>query len=651
MQHPIDHVLREERLFMPPEHFKNNAHLRSLEEYHRLWQESVDQPDVFWDRQAREHLEWMKPWKNVLEWEPPHAKWFQGGQINVSSNCIDRHARTWRKNKAALIWEGEPGDRRVITYGELLREVCQVAAALRDLGVKRGDRVTLYLPLVPELPIAMLACTRIGAVHSVVFAGFSSQALADRNNDAKAKVVITADGGWRKGAIVGLKEQVDLALDDSPTVKKTLVLRRTGQNITMKAGRDVWWHDAVESRAGRLDPEPMESEDPLFLLYTSGSTGKPKGILHTTAGYLLGATLSSRYVFDLKDTDTYWCTADAGWITGHSYLVYGPLSCGATVVLYEGAPLCPDPGRFWRMIERMGVTIFYTAPTAIRTFMRAGDEWPSRYDLSSLRLLGSVGEPINPKAWMWYRETIGGGRCPVVDTWWQTETGSIMITPIPGVTPTVPGSATLPFFGVDPQIVDGDGKPVETDQGGYLVINRPWPSMLRNIYGDETRFRQQYWQRFPGKYCTGDGARRDANGYFWIMGRIDDVLNISGHRLSTMEIESLLVGHSDVAEAAVVGIPHPIKGEGLVCFVTPKLLPKTLNKEHLIEALSEHLVKSIGPLARPDKVILTESLPKTRSGKIMRRILRDLAAGQETAGDVSTLEDRSVLQSLRLTDE
>lgn len=645
----ITSVLKETRQFPPPEAFQQRAHIRSMDEYERLWKYSRDEPEQFWSEQADSLLEWNQRWTQVLDWKPPHAKWFVGGKINACVNCVDRHVLTARKNKAALIWEGEPGDTRVLTYGDLHREVCKLANVLHDLGLVAGDVVTVYMPLVPELAITVLACARLGLTHSVVFGGFSSEALADRNNDAKAKAVITADGGWRRGKIVPLKENVDGSLAKSPTVKKVIVLKRTGQPVTMESGRDLWWHDLMNDASPRHEPEAFDSEHPLFVLYTSGSTGKPKGILHTTAGYLLGAALSTKYVFDLQDDDTYWCTADIGWITGHSYLVYGPLANGATAVMYEGAPNWPDEGRFWQIIEKYRVSTLYTAPTAIRSFIRWGEHWPKKYDLSSLRLLGTVGEPINPEAWMWYRDVIGGGRCPIVDTWWQTETGSIMITPLPGVTPTTPGTATRPFFGVVPEVVDKSGNALPDNVGGFLVISKPWPSMLRTILGDDERYRQQYWSAVPGKYFTGDGARRDESGYFWIMGRVDDVLNVSGHRLSTMEVESALVSHDKVAEAAVVARPHDLKGEAIVCFVT--LEGGQTASDSLKKELTEHVVAQIGALARPEEIRFTDALPKTRSGKIMRRLLRDVAAGRESTGDTTTLDDFSVLARLRADDE
>ena len=645
----ISSFLKEDRSFPPPAAFQARAAINSISEYDRLWNYAAEQPERFWAEQAESLLSWARRWDRVLDWQIPHAKWFVGAKLNVSYNCVDRHLATWRKNKAAIIWEGEAGETRVLTYNDLHREVCRCANALKSLGIKKCDRVTIYMPLVPELAIAMLACARIGATHNVVFGGFSAEAIADRNNDAQARLVITADGGWRRGGLVPLKHTVDAALLKSPTVENVLVLRRTGHEVTMQPGRDVWWHDTVDKASLDCPAEPLDSEHPLFLLYTSGSTGKPKGILHTTAGYLLHATLTSKLVFDLKDDDTYWCTADVGWVTGHSYVVYGLLANGATTLMYEGAPNHPDWGRFWQIVERHRVNILYTAPTAIRAIARQGSDIPARYDLSSLRLLGTVGEPINPETWMWYRDVIGGGRCPIVDTWWQTETGGIMIAPLPGATPTIPGSATRPFFGIVPDVVDIHGKSVEAGQGGFLVIKKPWPGMLRTIWGDDGRFKTQYWSQVPGVYFTGDGARRDQNGYYWIMGRIDDVLNVSGHRLSTMEIESALVSHSAVAEAAVVGAPHELKGEGIHAFVT--LEASTVPSPGLKLSLVEHVVAQIGALARPESISFTDALPKTRSGKIMRRLLRDIAAGRESTGDTTTLEDYSVLAKLRDSEE
>jgi acetyl-CoA synthetase len=645
----ITSTLREVRRFTPSSQFASAAHVSSLSGYGRLWQRSTEAPEIFWGEVAEKELSWFKKWSQVLAWDSPHAKWFVDGKINASYNCLDRHLRTWRRNKAAIIWEGEPGETKTLTYSALHREVCLFANGLKSLGLKPGDRASIYMPLIPEAVIAMLACARIGVTHSVIFGGFSADAIADRNNDAQSRIVITADGGYRKGASIPLKDNVDEALKKSHSIEKVVVYRRTGDKTNMIPGRDIWWHDLIQGVKAECPAEEMDSEHPLFILYTSGSTGKPKGILHTTGGYLVGCALSHKLVFDIKDDDTYWCTADVGWITGHSYLVYGPLTNGSTMFMYEGAPNTPDWGRFWSMIERHRITILYTAPTAIRSFARQGSEWPQKYDLSSLRLLGTVGEPINPETWMWYRDVIGGGRCPIVDTWWQTETGSIMIAPLPGATPTIPGSATLPFLGVVADVVDKDGKSVGPNQGGFLVIRKPWPSMLRTIHGDDARFREQYWNHIPGMYFTGDGARRDENGYFWILGRIDDVLNVSGHRLSTMEIESSLVSHPKVAESAVVGSPHEIKGEGIHCFVT---LEKSVEpSETLKRELMDHVAQHIGALARPESIRFTDALPKTRSGKIMRRLLRDIASGRDTAGDTSTLEDLGVLAKLREDDE
>jgi acetyl-CoA synthetase len=644
----IDSILQESRVFPPPPDFARAAHLGSLEAYRTLYARSLSDPEAFWAEQAGS-LSWIRKWDRVLDWQPPFARWFDGGLLNLSANCLDRHVATWRRNKAAIIWEGEPGEVRTLTYQQLLQEVCRCANALKAMGVGKGDRVGIYMPLVPEAAVAMLACARIGAVHGVVFGGFSAEALRDRMNDAQAKAIVTADGGFRRGAVVPLKANVDAALEGAPSVESVLVVRRTGTAVAMREGRDHWWHEAVDRAPAVCAPEPVESEHPLFVLYTSGTTGKPKGVVHSTAGYLLGAALTSKYVFDLKDDDTYWCTADIGWVTGHSYVVYGPLANGATTLLYEGAPNHPQPDRFWDLIERHRVSIFYTAPTAIRAFVRWGDQWPQKHDLSSLRLLGTVGEPINPEAWMWYRKVIGGERCPIVDTWWQTETGGIMITPLPGATPTKPGSGTLPFFGVDAAVVDGEGREVPAGAGGYLVIRRPWPSMLRTVYGDPDRYVEQYWKRFPGIYFTGDGARRDADGYFWIMGRVDDVINVAGHRLGTMEVESALVSHPLVAEAAVVGRPDDLKGQALVAFVTVQMGQPA--DDALRGQLKEHVVKEIGAIARPDEIRFSEALPKTRSGKIMRRLLRDIAAGKETLGDTTTLEDYSVLARLREDEE
>ena len=645
----VDTVMQEARLFPPSAEFSARARIGSLAAYEALYREVAADPEAFWGQVAERELMWFRPFDKVLEWNEPFARWFVGGQTNASANCLDRHLGTPRQNKAALIWEGEPGDSRVLTYQTLHHEVCKFANVLRSLGIQRGDVVSIYMPMVPELVIAMLACARIGAVHSVIFGGFSSEAIADRNNDARSKLVITADGGWRRGTQLRLKDNVDEALRKSPTVEKCVVVRRLGIEINMQPGRDFWWHELTHAASAKCPPEPLDSEAPLFILYTSGSTGKPKGIKHTTAGYSLYTKQTFEWVFDHRDEDVFWCTADCGWITGHSYITYGPLAAGATVVMYEGAPNWPHEGRFWEIIEKYRVTIFYTAPTAIRAFMKWGDHWVDAHDLSSLRLLGTVGEGINPQAWIWYHEKIGGQRCPIVDTWWQTETGGIMMSPLPGAIPTKPGSCTKPLPGIVPKIVDEKGQEVPQGRGGWLMIAQPWPGMLRGIWGDDERFRQQYWSKVPHMYLTGDNARCDPDGYYWIMGRIDDVLNVSGHRLSTIEIESALVSHPKVAEAAAVGRPDEIKGEAVAVFVT--LRSGVEPNEALRQELKKHVRHEIGALAQPDDVRFTASLPKTRSGKIMRRLLRDIAAGRETAGDTSTLEDYSVLASLRQDDE
>jgi acetyl-CoA synthetase len=619
-----------------------------MEELEKLRAEASADPEAFWGRMADE-LHWFKKWDTVLNWQPPHAQWFLGGRINISYNCLDRHLATWRRNKAALIWEGEPGEQRTFTYQQLHTQVCKFANVLKRSGVEKGDRVALYMPLIPELAIAMLACARIGATHSVIFGGFSSTALVDRINDASCKLVVTADGGWRRGKEVKLKPAVDEALKETPSVKSCIVVRRTGVPINMQSGRDHWWHELMSIENAECPAAELDSEHPLYILYTSGTTGKPKGILHTTAGYLLQTHLTTKWIFDIKDEDVYWCTADIGWVTGHSYVVYGPLSNGATVLMYEGAPNYPEADRFWDIIERHRVNIFYTAPTAIRSFIKWGEQWPMKHDLSSLRLLGTVGEPINPEAWMWYHRTIGRGACPIVDTWWQTETGAIMIAPFPGATPTKPGSATKPFPGIEADIMTRDGKPVGANEGGYLVIKRPWPSMLRTIWGDDERYREQYWSQIENIYFAGDGARRDQDGYFWIMGRIDDVINVSGHRLGTAEVESALVSHAAVAEAAVVARPDELKGSAIVAFVT--LEGSHSASPELNAELRTHVTKEIGALARPDEIRFTDALPKTRSGKIMRRLLREIATSGTVAGDVTTLEDFSVLEKLRTEEE
>ena len=648
----IESILQENRLFPPSAEFSQNATIKSFEEYQQLYAKAKADPQAFWAQLAEKELHWFEKWSEILDWQPPFAKWFVNGKINICYNCIDRHLTTWRRNKAAIIWEGEPGDSRTITYEQLHREVCQFANALKELGVKKGDVVGIYLPMIPEAAIAMLACARIGAPHSVVFGGFSADALRDRLNDAAAKVVITADGGFRKDKVVALKEQVDLALADNsaPSVEKVLVVQRSKEPINMVADRDYWWHDLQKQVSANCPAEPMDSEDMLFILYTSGSTGKPKGVVHTTGGYNLYTHVTSKWIFDLKDTDVYWCTADVGWITGHSYIVYGPLSNGATTVMYEGVPRPSNLGCFWDVIEKYRVNIFYTAPTAIRAFIKMGEDIPNSRDLSSLRLLGTVGEPINPEAWMWYHRVIGKEKCPIVDTWWQTETGGIMITPLPGAIATKPGSATLPFPGIIAAVVDLEGNPTQANEGGYLVVKHPWPGMMRTVYKNPDRFRNTYWEHIAPKdgqylYFAGDGSRRDEDGYFWVMGRVDDVISVSGHRLGTMEIESALVSHPAVAEAAVVGRPDEIKGEEVYAFVT--LEGHYEASPELAQALKDHVVKEIGIIARPGEIRFTDVLPKTRSGKIMRRLLRTLASGQEISGDTSTLEDRSVLDKLR----
>ena len=640
----IVNVMKEERLFPPSKEFASKARIGSIQEYEKLWKEAEEDPAAFWGELAGE-LHWFKPYDKVLEWNEPFAEWFVGGQTNVSYNCLDVHLNTPRANKAAIIWEGEPGDVRVLTYRMLHQEVCKFANCLKSLGVEKGDLVAMYMPMVPELAIAMLACARIGAVHSIVFGGFSAEAIADRNNDASVKLQITADGGWRRGKQLPLKATVDTALAKSPTVEKCIVLRRTGQDVSMRDGRDFWWHDLMEKASVDCPAEPMDSEAPLFILYTSGSTGKPKGIKHTTAGYNLYTKKTFEWVFDYRDEDVFWCTADIGWITGHSYIVYGPLSAGATTLMFEGAPNWPDEGRFWEIVQKYRVSIFYTAPTAIRAFIKWGDDWVEKRDLSSLRLLGTVGEGINPEAWMWYHEKIGGGRCPIVDTWWQTETGGIMMTPLPGAIATKPGSCTKPLPGIVPEIVGEDGQPVPQGSGGWLTITKPWPGMLRGIWGDNERYKTQYWTDVPGKYLCGDNARCDDDGYYWIMGRIDDVLNVSGHRLSTIEIESAVVSHHLVAEAAAVARPDELTGEAVAVFVS--LTGGATPGDELKKELKLHVRKQIGAFAAPADVHFTASLPKTRSGKIMRRLLRDIAAGRETVGDTSTLEDYSVLAKLR----
>ncbi len=642
VQAPIEALLREGRTFPPPEGFRQQANINDP----GVYEEAERDPQAFWARWA-EQLHWFQKWQRVLEWNPPWAKWFVGGRTNLAYNCLDRHLAGARKNKAAIVWEGEPGEVRILTYWELYRQVCKFANVLKSLGIRKGDRVTIYMPLVPEAAIAMLACARIGAVHSVVFGGFSSEALRDRIQDAQAKVLVTADGGWRRGNIVPLKRNADEALRECPSIEHVVVYHRgcyEQAQVPMTPGRDLWWHELMAQAPLKCPAEEVDSEDMLYILYTSGTTGKPKGVVHTTGGYMVGIYATTKWVFDLKDEDTYWCTADIGWVTGHSYVVYGPLLCGATTLMYEGSPDWPERDRWWAIVERHGVNILYTAPTAIRTFMRWGEEWPARHDLSSLRLLGSVGEPINPEAWVWYWRNIGGGRCPVVDTWWQTETGMIMITPLPGITVCKPGSATRPFPGVAADVVDDQGNSVPAGAGGYLVLTRPWPAMMRTIYGDPDRYVQQYWSRYPGIYFTGDGAKRDEDGYFWIVGRIDDVVNVAGHRIGTMEVESALVDHPAVAEAAVIGRSDEVKGQALWAFVTVK--EGTDRTPSLEQELREHVAKKIGAIARPDRIVFAAELPKTRSGKIMRRLLRDIAEGR-ALGDTTTLQDPAVVQTLR----
>jgi acetyl-CoA synthetase len=636
----IEALLREDRTFAPSEEFRHQANVSDPAVY-----EQGKNLEEFWAGHA-ESFEWFRKWDKVLEWDCPWAKWFVGGQLNITVNCLDRHLKSWRRNKAAFIWEGENGDERVLTYADLHRETCRFANALKNLGVGKGDRVTIYLGMVPELPIAMLACARIGAAHSVIFGGFSPDSIQERVNDSQSKIVITADGGWRRGSVVPLKANTDAALSSCPSVENVVVVRRIGDeaNIEMKEGRDHWWHDVVKDVPWTCEAEVMDSEDRLYILYTSCTTGKPKGIAHTTAGYMVGTALTHKWIFDMKDHDVYWCTADIGWVTGHSYIVYGPLANGTTGVMYEGSPDWPEKDRFWEICEKYGVSVFYTAPTAIRTFMRWGRELPDKHDLSSLRLLGSVGEPINPEAWMWYHEVIGRERCPIVDTWWQTETGAIMISPLPGITTSKPGSATRPFPGVDADVVDEEGNSVPLGSGGFLVLRQPWPSMMRTLYGDPQRYEDVYWSRFPGMYFTGDGCKRDEDGYYWLLGRVDDVMLVSGHNISTMEVESALVDHESVAEAAVVGKAHEIKGQGIAAFVT--LRGGFTGDDRALSDLRDHVATKIGPIARPDEIYFTSELPKTRSGKIMRRLLRDIADGR-ALGDTTTLADPGVVRQLR----
>jgi acetyl-CoA synthetase len=644
----IESVLHETRVFTPPAEFAEKAHIKSFAEYEEIYANAATDTEGFWANVA-ESLHWFKKWDTILEWNEPHAKWFVGGTINAAYNCLDKHLETYRKNKAAIIWEGEPGEIRTLTYLQLHREVCKFANVLKLLGIETGDRVALYMPLVPELAIAMLACARIGATHTVIFGGFSADAIKDRVNDGECKLIVTADGGYRRGSEIKLKATVDVAVENCPSVKNVVVFRRTGSQVQMKEGFDFYWHELMENASADCPAEELDSEHPLFILYTSGTTGKPKGILHTTGGYLTQTFITAKWIFDLKDEDVYWCSADIGWVTGHSYVVYGMLQNGATVLMYEGAPNFPDFDRFWEMIERHRVNIFYTAPTAIRAFIKWGEDYPNRHDLSSLRLLGTVGEPINPEAWMWYHRVIGKEKCPIVDTWWQTETGAAMISPLPGATPTVPGTATRPFPGIIVDIVTKAGISVPPNEGGYLVIKKPFPSMLRTIWNDDERYQKTYWGEIPHVYFAGDGARRDEHGYYWIMGRVDDVINVSGHRLGTAEIESALVSHEAVAEAAVVGRPDDLKGQAISAFVT--LEGTHTGSDELKNELRNHVAKEIGSLAKPDDIRFTDALPKTRSGKIMRRLLRELASSGTVAGDVTTLEDFSVLEKLREDEE
>ncbi len=646
----IESIAKEgEKKYPPSKEFQKKAIIKSFKQYQKIYKQSIIDPEGFWAERAKE-LHWFKKWKRVLDYDftEAHVKWFEGGKLNVSYNCLDRHLDTWRKNKAALIWIGEQSDEsKVYTYQMLHAEVCKFANVLKKKGIRKGDRVAIYLPMIPELPIAMLACARIGAIHSVVFGGFSAESLINRIKDCGATMLITADGGFRKGKIVPLKESADKALNDCPEVKTCIVVRRTNTNIIMKKNHESWWHEemAKPDIKPSCKPEVVDAIDPLFILYTSGSTGKPKGVLHSTGGYLLCAYQTFKWIFDARDEDIFWCTADIGWITGHSYIVYGPLSAGATSIMFEGVPTYPDPGKFWEIIEKFRVSIFYTAPTVIRVLIKYGEEWPNRYDLSSLRLLGSVGEVINPEAWQWYDKNIGKGRCPIVDTWWQTETGGILIAPMPGAVPTKPASAGFPLPGVVPLIVKDNGKKARINDGGYLVITRPWPGMMQGVYGEPERFKHTYFSQFPGMYFTGDGAKKDKEGYYWLMGRVDDVINVSGHRLGTAEIESAIVAHPSVAEAAIVGYPHDVKGEGIYAFV---ILKSGVEKsEKLRKELIAHVRNEIGPIATPDKIQFTDTLPKTRSGKIMRRILRKIAAGDVSdLGDLSTLADRSGMEAI-----
>jgi len=647
----ITSVSIESRTFEVPENIRERAYIKSREEYEKMYRRSLDDPDGFWGEMAREVVEWFKEWNKVVEYnfnDPIKIEWFKGGKLNASYNCLDKHLKTWRKNKAAIIWEGEPqGESKTFTYQQLHHEVCKFANVLKKKGIKKGDLVCIYMPMIPELAIVMLGCARIGAIHSIVFGGFSADSLRDRILDSEAKMLVTSDGSFRGGKTIPLKKNADKALEQTPGVADVIVVKRTGMDVEMKEGRDAWWHEEMfaDDISAECEPEVMDAEDPLFTLYTSGSTGKPKGVLHTTGGYMVYAGATFKYVFDYKDEDTYWCTADIGWITGHSYIVYGPLCMGGTSLMFEGVPSYPKPDRFWDVVEKHKVNIFYTAPTAIRAIAREGDEWVKKRDLTSIRLLGSVGEPINPEAWMWYHTVVGGERCPIVDTWWQTETGGILISPLPGAWPLKPGSATLPFFGVEPEVVREDGEKTDPNEGGYLIIKRPWPGIMRTVWKQPERFKETYFSQYPGVYFTGDGARVDEDGYFWLMGRVDDVINVSGHRIGTAEIESALVSHPNVAESAIVGMPHDIKGQGIYAFVT--LNADVEKSDELKKELVKHVRKEIGPIATPDVIQFADALPKTRSGKIMRRILRKIAEGEiDTLGDTSTLADPQVVDSL-----
>jgi acetyl-CoA synthetase len=641
----ITSMLQENRVFPPPAELSKKAYIKDMKEYKKLWERSVKDPEGFWADMAA-NIDWYSKWKRVYEWKSPNVKWYAGGKLNVSYNCLDRHVKAGKKDKVAILWVGEPGDERKITYGQMLEQVGKFANVLKSYGVKKGDRVAIYLPMIPELTIAMLACARIGAVHSIVFGGFSAESLRDRCMDSTPKLLITSDGSYRSGKTIPLKTAADQAIEGLDYVKHVIVVKRTGIQAPMREGRDVWYDDAMKAAEPECEPEKMDAEDPLFVLYTSGSTGKPKGLLHTTGGYLVFVNITTKYIFDIKDNDIFWCTADIGWVTGHSYIVYGPLSNGFTSMMFEGVPNYPQPDRFWDIVEKYKVNIFYTAPTAIRAMMRDGDEWPKKHNLTSLRVLGSVGEPINPEAWMWYYNLVGGGRCPIVDTWWQTETGGILITPLPGAVALKPGSATVPFFGVDPVILKEDGTETQVNEGGYLVIRSPWPGIARTIYKDHDRYERTYFSKFKGMYLTGDGARKDEDGYFWLMGRIDDVVNVSGHRIGTMEVESALVSHPKVAEAAIVPMPHPIKGQGLYAYVTLKRGVEP--SDALVKELRDHVTKMIGPIAKPDVIQFTDALPKTRSGKIMRRILKVIAEDGTDVGNVSTLADPTVVDKLRM---